>query len=194
MNNLKSFDDKVFEIIKSKGGLNATQGLRFVNDELNPVGSKLRDSSPDLTFSKGKWELTGAFGNKEVILKRSATQPISVKYYFELNGSTVKITIKDMDAIGYTSITLDFGSLLGSCHIYNMIGQAFNVNGEYKLWDNDKGQITVSINGTTITISGDSLNINRTHDMSLFANIVFFDTIKDTFKDDDITWEYTRLN
>ena len=99
-----------------------------------------------------------------------------------------------MDAIGYTSITLDFGSLLGSCHIYNMIGQAFNVNGEYKLWDNDKGQITVSINGTTITISGDSLNINRTHDMSLFANIVFFDTIKDTFKDDDITWEYTRLN
>ena len=187
-----TFDDKVYSIIKTSGGLKGEQLTRYVNDEMFPVGSKIRDTSPNIQFSQGKWVLTGVYGTKEVILKESATQPFPVTFYFECDGSCVRATIKDLYPIGYKSVTLDFGTYLGSCKIKQMVGQAFNVSNVYKLWDNDKGQIEVTINGTTATISGESLNTNRMHEMTFLCNIVAFDTILDTFKNDNMTWEYMR--
>ena len=191
---ISTFDDKVFDIIKASGGLKGTQDGRVITDDLYPVGSKLRDTSSDLQFTNGKWILSGVFGTAEVIVPRSATSPIDVKYYFEFTGSLVRTTIKDLEAIGYTSITLDFGTYLGSCRVKSMIGQAFNIADVYKLWDNDKGQIEVSFNGTTVTISGESLNINRMHELSFLSTIIDFNTIKDVFKDSGLTFEYSRLS
>lgn len=190
---ISSFDDKVFSIIKVSGGLQGTQEPRLITDDLYPVGSKLRDTTPNLQFSKGKWVLTGVYGTAEIIVPRSASSPIDVKYYFEFTGPLVRTTIMDLDAIGYTSLTLDFSTYLGSCRIESMIGHAYSITDVYKLWDNDKGTLDVSFDGTTVTISGEGLNINRKHEFSFLCNILNFDTIKNVFKDSGLTFEYSRL-
>ena len=187
--NLKIFNDKVYNIIKSQGKLGVVQQTRASTDDLTPAYSKIRDKSPNVSFSSGVWELSGVYGTKELTVEDTYN---NAKYYFTFMGDSVLITIDAFTISSYIVYSVDISNYIGDCTFQHMLGQSFTNNGVYQREVGNYTPATIKVDNTKLSIScnpqGSTVKIN----CSLLYKINNFETIKKNCANDNLTFEYLR--
>lgn len=188
---LKTFDDKVYNIIKSgkSNVIDVPNGEKPNFNQVFPVGSVFMFNKSECPLKYGTWELTGIYGTDYHDWTMASS--------FDKDHVLFHIL---MDSGGQNEWKIGFNAYLGSSSAKALLGQSYtspqsgvDPNTYYNFYDDKGGWYSWFPDSSHMTVHGDGLtDTTRRYELSVLVKIDDLVTAANVFKDMNLTYEFTR--
>ena len=184
-----TFDEKVYDIIKSGKNTVSNEVTTIKFNQAYPIGSTVMSNTAEVPIKLGTWKLSGIYG---VCYHEWSHPTIFNKDYVLMHLF--------IDAGGQQDFKMGFNAYFADSTIKALIGQSYtspksgqDPNIYYNFYDDKGGWYAVCTDASHMTIHGSGLaDTSRRYEVTVLIKINDLVNTAQTFKDEGLTFEFTR--
>lgn len=184
-----SFDNKVYDILKSSKNVVSSNLSTVKFDQTYPIGSIVMSNKTEVPIKQGTWTMTGIYG--------VAYHEWSMPMIFNKDHVLIHML---MDASGQSEFRMGFNAWFADCNPKAIEGQSYTSPKSavdphiyYNFYDDKGGWKAWFPDSSHMTVTGPGISDKtRKYELTVLIKLNDFTNVARIFQDDGLTFEFTR--